>query len=70
MDEGQVLAEGETDSAGHAQLPLPAKAEVLLAHQGEQTSLLRLNSAALDLAEFDIAGPAAHPLAVLRVRPA
>ncbi|NVJ12077.1 hypothetical protein HUW63_43790, partial [Myxococcus sp. AM001] len=35
---------------------------VLLAHQGEQTSLLRLNSSALDLAEFDIAGPAAHPL--------
>lgn len=60
--EGQVLAEGKTDSAGHGELPLPPKAEVLLAHQGEQTSLLRLNSSALDLAEFDIAGPAAHPL--------
>ncbi|WP_079203275.1 alpha-2-macroglobulin [Pseudomonas sp. CC6-YY-74] len=59
---GQLLAEGKTDSAGHAELPLPAKAEVLLAHLGEQTSLLRLNGPALDLAEFDISGPQAHPL--------
>lgn len=60
--QGQLLAQGETDGAGHAELPLPAKAEVLLAHQGEQTSLLRLNGAALDLAEFDIAGPQAQAL--------
>jgi len=60
--EGRVLAQGETDGDGHAELPLPAKAEVLIARQGEQTSLLRLGSAALDLAEFDIAGPQAHPL--------
>lgn len=61
-DKGRVVGQGKTDNAGHAELPLPAKAEVLLAHQGEQTSLLRLNSAALDLAEFDITGPQAHPL--------
>ncbi|WQG59056.1 alpha-2-macroglobulin [Pseudomonas sp. RTB3] len=60
--DGRVVGQGKTDNAGHAQLPLPAKAEVLLAHQREQTSLLRLNSAALDLAEFDITGPKAHPL--------
>jgi uncharacterized protein YfaS (alpha-2-macroglobulin family) len=60
--EGRVVGQGKTESGGHAQLPLPKKAEVLLAHQGEQTSLLRLNSAALDLAEFNIAGPQAHPL--------
>ncbi|WP_249678042.1 alpha-2-macroglobulin family protein [Pseudomonas abieticivorans] len=60
--EGRVLGQGKTDSDGHTQLPLPAKAEVLLAQQGEQTSLLRLNSSALDLAEFDITGPRAHPL--------
>ncbi|WP_397450094.1 alpha-2-macroglobulin family protein [Pseudomonas sp. NA-150] len=60
--EGRVVGQGKTDNAGHAQLPLPAKAEVLLAHQGEQTSVLRLNTAALDLAEFDITGPKAHPL--------
>lgn len=60
--DGALLAEGKTDAAGHAQLPLPAKAQLLLAKQGEQTSLLRLNAPALDLAEFDIAGPKAHPL--------
>ena len=60
--DGQLLAEATTDGAGHAELPLPPKAEVLLAHLGEQTSLLRLNGSALDLAEFDIAGPKAHPL--------
>ncbi|HBX57763.1 MAG TPA: hypothetical protein DEH10_20645, partial [Pseudomonas sp.] len=61
-DKGQLLAEGRTDAAGHAELPLPAKAEVLLARQGEQTSVLRLGGPALDLAEFDIAGPQVHPL--------
>ncbi|MDO9321601.1 MAG: alpha-2-macroglobulin family protein, partial [Pseudomonas sp.] len=59
--EGRLLVEGQTDSAGHAELALPAKAEVLLAQQGAQTSLLRLNGAALDLAEFDIAGPQSQP---------
>ncbi len=59
---GQVLASARTDAAGHAELPLAAKAEVLLARQGEQTSLLRLAGPALDLAEFDIAGPRAQPL--------
>lgn len=61
-EKGRVIGQGKTDNAGHAELPLPAKAQVLLAHQGEQTSMLRLNSAALDLAEFDITGPKAHPL--------
>ncbi|MNF32921.1 hypothetical protein D3C84_137220 [compost metagenome] len=60
--DGRMVAQGKTGQGGHAELPLPKKAEVLLAHQGEQTSLLRLNSAALDLAEFNIAGPQAHPL--------
>ncbi|WAG78500.1 alpha-2-macroglobulin family protein [Metapseudomonas furukawaii] len=60
--EGLVLAEGKTDDKGHAELPLPPKAEVLIARQGEQTSLLRLSAPALDLAEFDIAGPASHAL--------
>ncbi|MCF5412300.1 alpha-2-macroglobulin family protein, partial [Pseudomonas syringae] len=61
-DNGKVVAQGKTDSDGHAQLPLPAKAAVVLAHKDEQTSMLRLNSSALDLAEFDISGPQAHPL--------
>ena len=59
---GKMLAQGTTDKDGHAELALPPKAEVLLARQGDQTSLLRLNTAALDLAEFDIGGPQAHPL--------
>ena len=59
---GRVLAEARTDGAGHAELPLPGDADVLLAQQGAQTSLLRLSGAALDLTEFDIAGPQAHPL--------
>ena len=59
---GKMLAQGKTDKAGHAELALPPKAQVLLARQGDQTSLLRLNTAALDLAEFDIGGPQAHPL--------
>ncbi len=61
-NKGRVVGQGKTDNTGHAELPLPAKAQLLLAHQSEQTSLLRLNGAALDLAEFDIAGPQAHPL--------
>ncbi|MDD0977415.1 alpha-2-macroglobulin family protein [Pseudomonas fontis] len=59
---GKLLAQGKTDSAGHAQLPLPPKADVLLAHQGPHTTLLRLNTAALDLSEFSITGPQANPL--------
>lgn len=59
---GRVLGQGQTGKDGHTELALPKKAQVLLAHQGEQTSLLRLDSAALDLAEFDIGGQASHPL--------
>lgn len=60
--DGKLLAQGTSDGTGHAQLPLPPKADVLLAHQGPHTTLLRLNSAALDLSEFSIGGPQANPL--------
>ena len=60
--DGKVLAQGKTDGDGHAQLPLPPKADVLLARQGANTTLLRLNSAALDLSEFTVTGPQANPL--------
>ncbi|MET1080632.1 MAG: alpha-2-macroglobulin [Pseudomonas sp.] len=59
---GRVLASAATDAAGHAEMPLAPKADVLLARQGDQVSLLRLASSALDLAEFKIDGPKAHPL--------
>ncbi|WP_263140715.1 alpha-2-macroglobulin [Pseudomonas sp. RIT-PI-AD] len=60
--DGHVLESAKTDAEGHAQMALPAKADVLLARKDEQTSLLRLAAPALDLAEFDIAGPASHAL--------
>ncbi|CAG8869474.1 Alpha-2-macroglobulin [Pseudomonas fluorescens] len=60
--QGKLLAQATTDSGGHAQLPMPPKAELLIAHQGVHTTLLRLNTAALDLAEFDITGPQSNPL--------
>ncbi|BCD84947.1 lipoprotein [Pseudomonas solani] len=61
-DKGQVLAKGKTDGQGHTQLPLTGEARVLLARQGEQTSVLRLDTPSLDLSEFDITGPQATPL--------
>ncbi|PIK78910.1 alpha-2-macroglobulin [Pseudomonas sp. 382] len=61
-DKGKLLAQAKTDGAGHAQLPITAKADTLIATQGVHTTLLRLNTAALDLAEFDITGPQANPL--------
>jgi uncharacterized protein YfaS (alpha-2-macroglobulin family) len=60
--DGKVVGQAKTDPAGHAQLPLPAKAALVLAHKDQQTSMLRLDSSALDLAEFDITGPPSHPL--------
>ncbi|MGE8046396.1 alpha-2-macroglobulin family protein [Pseudomonas monteilii] len=61
-DKGKMLAQAKTDGDGHAQLPITAKANTLIATQGSETTLLRLDSAALDLAEFDIAGPPSNPL--------
>ncbi|MBA1199449.1 alpha-2-macroglobulin family protein [Pseudomonas plecoglossicida] len=61
-DKGKLLAQAKTDSDGHAQLPITDKADTLIATQGVHTTLLRLNAAALDLAEFDITGPQANPL--------
>lgn len=56
-EKGQVLVQTETDGQGHAQLEKNSKAKLLLASQNGQTSLIDLNLPALDLAEFDIAGP-------------
>ncbi|WP_449430024.1 alpha-2-macroglobulin family protein [Pseudomonas putida] len=61
-EKGKLLAQARTDGDGHAQLPITPKADTLIATQGVQTTLLRLNTAALDLAEFDISGPQANPL--------
>lgn len=56
-EKGKLLAQASTDGKGHAQLPITPKADTLIATQGVHTTLLRLNTAALDLAEFDITGP-------------
>ncbi|WP_028695580.1 alpha-2-macroglobulin family protein [Pseudomonas cremoricolorata] len=59
---GKLLAEASSDGDGHAQLPIDAKADTLIATQGVHTTLLRLSGSALDLAEFDITGPQNNPL--------
>ncbi|PHM73598.1 alpha-2-macroglobulin [Xenorhabdus kozodoii] len=54
---GQLVAKATTDSDGHASLEKSNKAKLLLAIQGEHTSMIDLTSPALDLSEFDIGGP-------------
>lgn len=54
---GQLLGKAETDSSGHAKLDRGADAALLLAINNGQTSMIDLKNPALDLAEFDIAGP-------------
>lgn len=54
---GHTLAQGKTDNQGHAKFAKDSKAVLLLAQHGGETSLINLNQPALDLAEFDIAGP-------------
>ncbi|PNK69635.1 alpha-2-macroglobulin family protein [Hafnia paralvei] len=56
-EKGRVLAEGQTDAQGHAQLGKSPKAKLLLATQNGQTSIIDLTQPALDLSEFDIDGP-------------
>jgi len=60
--DGQLLQSGKTDKAGYALLPLVDKADVLLARQGNQSSILPLKRAALDLSEFKVDGQNAHSL--------
>ncbi|EIC82492.1 alpha-2-macroglobulin [Serratia sp. M24T3] len=54
---GHTLSQGKTDSQGHAKFAKDSKAVLLLAQHDGETSLINLNQSALDLAEFDIAGP-------------
>ncbi|PHM49113.1 alpha-2-macroglobulin family protein [Xenorhabdus miraniensis] len=54
---GQLLTKAITDSDGHASLEKTDKAKLLLATQDGHTSIIDLNSPALDLSEFDIGGP-------------
>nr|WP_154926895.1 alpha-2-macroglobulin [Pantoea agglomerans] len=54
---GQVLQSGTSDNTGHLRLRADEKGKILLAVQGEQTSMIDLSRPALDLAEFPVAGP-------------
>lgn len=56
-EKGRSLVEGKSDAQGHAKFAKDPKAVLLLARHGSETSLINLNEAALDLAEFDISGP-------------
>lgn len=56
-EKGKELQTAVTDGDGHVQLNGPDNARLLLATQDGQTSLIDLSQPALDLAEFDIAGP-------------
>ncbi len=56
-EKGQLLSKAMTDADGHASLEKNAKAKLLLATRDNQTSMIDLVSPALDLSEFDIAGP-------------
>ncbi len=53
---GQPLGETKSASDGHATLNNTDGAALLLAHNGEQTTLLDLTRPALDLAEFAVSG--------------
>ncbi|OTA15246.1 hypothetical protein Xvie_02912 [Xenorhabdus vietnamensis] len=53
---GQSVAKATTDSDGHASLEKSNKARLLLATQNGHSSMIDLNSPALDLSEFDIGG--------------
>ncbi|WP_235263625.1 MG2 domain-containing protein, partial [Nitrincola sp. A-D6] len=59
---GLTLAEGRSDSDGHVRLPTHKDARLLLATRERATTLLRLQDAALDLAEFAVSGPQAEAL--------
>ncbi|CAM3732057.1 hypothetical protein BS639_03990 [Rouxiella silvae] len=56
-NKGRTLSQGKTDAQGHARFTKDPKAALLLAQHGGETSLINLTEPALDLAEFDIAGP-------------
>lgn len=56
-EKGQVLQSGTSDSSGHLRLKADEKGRLLLAMQGEQTSMIDLARPALDLAEFPVTGP-------------
>ena len=65
LDRNGVLLASETTGAdGHARLPTHRDGRMVVATRANETSLIRLGDAALDLAEFPIEGPVADALAL------
>ncbi|MCL2325974.1 MAG: alpha-2-macroglobulin family protein, partial [Proteobacteria bacterium] len=57
LDEaGKHLETAKTDASGYAPLQYAAIAKGLIAVRGDDTTLVRLNSSALDLSEFNVGG--------------
>lgn len=56
-EKGRTLEQTTSDKQGYAELVANTKGRLLLATQGDQTTLLDLTLPALDLAEFAVAGP-------------
>lgn len=53
---GLSLGQGSSGADGHVRLPLHAEGQLVIATRGNETSLIRLQEAALDLAEFAVSG--------------
>lgn len=53
---GLSLGQGSSGADGHVRLPLHAEGQLVIATRGKETSLIRLQEAALDLAEFAVSG--------------
>ena len=66
---GVTLASADTGADGHARLPTHREARLVTATRGNETSLIRLGDAALDLAEFAIDGPPASGLTLFAFGP-
>lgn len=63
--QGRVVVEAASDAEGLAQLVYQRKTEhVLVARHGSDASVLSFSQPALDLSEFDVAGPPAEDLSV------
>lgn len=53
---GLRLGRGSSGADGHVRLPLHAEGRIVIATRANETSLIRLQEAALDLAEFPVGG--------------
>lgn len=69
-EQEQELAKSTTDDQGQATFQSPTdKAVLLLAKDEDNFSVLPLNSAALDLSEFEVKGRKYHPLEIFTYSP-